>query len=90
MEARLKVLPGEAQQVAALAPAAHCEDEIVEHALAHGGQLAVDQSLLQEEAHQWCLQLLQAQLTQGLEDAREAEVVVTVAAGTDGGDKGPG
>ena len=46
------------------------------------------QRLLQQEAHQRTLEGLEAQLTQGLEDTRDAEVVVLGSGGGGGGGGG--
>lgn len=59
----------------------HSKHKVVEYALLDVGELAIDQGLSQEEADQWGLILREAQCAQALQDAGDAQVVVSVAVG---------
>lgn len=57
----------------------HGKHKVAEHTILDVGESAVDQGLRQEEADQWCLVLREAQRAKALEDAGDAQVVVSVA-----------
>lgn len=54
------------------------EQKVVEDALFDIWKFSVDQSLLQEEANQWGLVVGISQSSQALQDAGDAQVVVSV------------
>lgn len=59
----------------------HSENKVVEYTVLDVGESAVDQGLCQEEMDQWDLVMREAQGAQALEDAGNAQVVVSVAVG---------
>lgn len=70
------VLAGIAEQASAGGWQADGVDKVFQDAVLHVGQGAVAQRLLQEEANERGLKGLIAELTQGLQDASDPQVVV--------------
>ena len=67
-------------QLSALCPIEHGKQEVVEHALLDRGKIPVHKGFLQEEVNQRGLVVPEPQGPQALQDASEAQVVVSVTA----------
>lgn len=67
---------GEAQQCTSLAVLSQCVDKVLERAVPHVSQRSLHQSLLQQQVHQRQLVVLEAQLAQALQNARDPQIVV--------------
>lgn len=57
----------------------HGKHKVAEHTILDVGESAFDEGLRQEEVDQWCLVLREAQRAKALEDAGDAQVVVSAA-----------
>lgn len=70
------VLASEPKQASPRGRQADGVDEVLQHAVLHVLKRAAAQRLLQEEANQRGLECLVAELTEGLQDAGDPQVVV--------------
>lgn len=56
------------------------KQEVVEYTAFNTAKVLLNQSLFQEEAHEWGLIVLKAQLSEALQDTSDAQVVVHIPA----------